>query len=172
MGLADHISDAAANVSVAFPDEQLTLSLGELWETGTSTAALHAAAGGGRLGLVLANSSSCLTVLLGAIRAEVAVVSLPLPPRGSDISWYATFVESCCHELEVDQVVVEDQLLNLIPPLDNIDLVGYNQVSNWNGSQTRGGPQRGEDTCERVGDPATDRSSSRRCSLLMAPNIA
>jgi len=68
------------------------------------------AAPAGAVALILTNDRASVTCLLGAMRAGVTVVSLPVPVRGADLREYASFVREACTSQGADELVASDDL--------------------------------------------------------------
>jgi acyl-CoA synthetase (AMP-forming)/AMP-acid ligase II len=126
---------------VCFPDERLEEPLGSLWACGASLGAWHHATDDGPVAMVLTNTSASVKCWLGAIRAGLTVVSLPLPPRGMDLEWYGQFVVQACRQSGASRLLVNSELIPSLPTLAPIEPYGYeNVLTKWqNGSDGKEG---------------------------------
>jgi acyl-CoA synthetase (AMP-forming)/AMP-acid ligase II len=125
------MAPALGKLLLAFPDEDLEIGFGALWDTGINFGAWASDTGDGPVAMILTNNSSCVACLLGAIRAGVVVISLPLPPRAVDLAWYQQFVTKACSQLTVKRLIIDDSYIPLLPPLVGIRSFGYNAVLGW-----------------------------------------
>ncbi len=126
--LVGAISDALGSVTLHFPDERVESSLGESWEAGEAFAAWCQLNNLESVAMVLTNSSSCVSCLLGAIRFGLSLVSIPLPPRGADPDWFQSFVESACSLSGATHVLVEEALLPMLPPSRQVQANSFEAV--------------------------------------------
>jgi acyl-CoA synthetase (AMP-forming)/AMP-acid ligase II len=122
--LADLISLGLGSSAVHFLDENRHVNVGELWDHGARVSAIN----DGPTAMLLSNTVACVTCLLGAIQSGLTVVSLPLPPRGGDLIWYQKFVESVCRSSQVRRLVLDAELISLVPPMAGIEILAYETV--------------------------------------------
>lgn len=85
--------------------------------------------------MVLSNSLSCATVVVGAIAAGGRIVSIPPPPRGADLAWYARFVAASCAQTGATTLVVDASYMAMLPPLLEVTYSSYEEILR---TQTRG----------------------------------
>ena len=127
--LADLISPSAQDAVLHFVDEGSSSTLGDLWKRGESVAQWNYVQGGVPVAMVLSNTSACVAVVIGAIRAGITLVSLPAPPRGVDPAWYTSFVRSACRQTGASTLAVDARYLPLLPLLDDIAYVSYEDIA-------------------------------------------
>lgn len=134
MTLADLLVPGSGDVKFHFVDEGLTLSYGAMWERAGAVAAWNMSRGSGPTAMVLSNTSACATTLIGAIAAGMQLVSVPLPPRGGDLEWYASFVQHLCTQSGAAALVVDRSLLPLLPPLNGVQYSSFEDILEWKGT--------------------------------------
>ncbi|WP_084693323.1 AMP-binding protein [Actinomadura atramentaria] len=128
MTLADIIAPRSGNVKLHFPAERAAVDYGELWRAGAAMGRLRAASGGRPAAVALTNTRACATVLVGAIAAGLPLVSVPLPPRGSDLEWYAGFVQRICAASGATTLLVDGALLPSLPPLPGVTALSHDDA--------------------------------------------
>ncbi|WP_308166366.1 AMP-binding protein [Actinomadura sp. NEAU-AAG7] len=125
MTLAETIAPGPGGVRLHFPSEKVSVPYGELWKSGEAMGCLRARSDGRPVAVALSNTRACVTVLVGAIAAGVPLVSVPMPPRGSDLDWYAGFIRRICAVSGAATLVVDAAFLPMIPPMDGIEFLSY-----------------------------------------------
>lgn len=126
--LADAIAPGRHDITLHFPGERHTATLGELWKSGRPVAGWLSARGTAPVAMVLSNTRSCAAVLVGAIAAGAHVVSLPPPLRGIDPSRYARFVTESCARSGATALVVDAGYLSRLPPQPEVTYSSYDEV--------------------------------------------
>lgn len=125
------MSNALGRSVVTFPDEGLEFELGTLWEMGLSAGGSNSRSDAGPIAMLLTNTSASIGCLLGAIRAGIEVVSLPLPPRTADLDWYQRFVIQACEQRGATSLLVDSSLVGLLPPLGGVHAFGFDEALSW-----------------------------------------
>lgn len=131
MNLIDGLSDVAGtDCRVVFLDDQEVYPFGVLWEwTSTASRKLSSFASGGSVAMLLESTPHCIATFLGALRAGLQVLSLPLPPRGADPLWYADYLERVCSEAFVQVVAVGRDLLPMIPASTTFAVKAFDELT-------------------------------------------
>jgi acyl-CoA synthetase (AMP-forming)/AMP-acid ligase II len=133
MSLASILAPGPRESKVHFIDERREVTLSELWKSGESVAAWRNRIDDQSVAMVLSNSLACATVLLGSIKCGLNLVSIPTPPRSTDLDWYVAFVKSSCSQLRVHHLVVDARYIPLLPPIDGIEYVSYEWILSLRG---------------------------------------
>ncbi len=126
--IGEYIADAAGKMRVDFPEEGRNVDLGELYVTGASANFWLERQETSPIAMALVNSSSALACLLGAIVQGLTVVSVPLPPRNADLTWYQAFVEGVCQLNRADKLLVDAKVVHLLPPLRGIEVHSFEET--------------------------------------------
>jgi acyl-CoA synthetase (AMP-forming)/AMP-acid ligase II len=126
--LADAISPGRHDTTLHFPGERKSATLGELWAASRPVAGWVAARGTAPVAMVLSNTLSCATVLVGAIATGAHVVSIPPPLAVVEWAAYARFVARACMESGATGCVVDASYLAHLPPLPEVTYHSYDEV--------------------------------------------
>lgn len=111
-------SAAASGGMVHFVDGRESMPFGDLWNAARGIGAgLSSYAADGAIGMFLESTPECLVALLGGIRAGLRIVSLPAPPRGSNVEWYATYARHVCDQADISTLLVPDGIVSLVPDI-------------------------------------------------------
>lgn len=117
--MLDYIDDAAASgARFTFVDESgcdVEAAAGDLWtKAQCRAAALGDRGGGAPVGAILtADAESCVTVV-GAFRAGVDLVSLPIPHRREALDRYAERLRQICRTADLGMVLVSGSYASLL----------------------------------------------------------
>lgn len=133
--LADMLAPGYRDVRLHFPEERVVCTLGDVWRRARAIGRWAARRPGPGVGMVLTNTSSCATAVVGAIVHGLHLVSLPTPWRGCDPATYATLVSGACRQSGADVVLLDAGLLPLLPTTPGIEHHSYQEVLS-----TAGGP--------------------------------
>jgi acyl-CoA synthetase (AMP-forming)/AMP-acid ligase II len=136
MILADAIAPGSGSGRLHLPDETASLDYGDLWKTGEAVGCLRAATDGKPTMVILTNTRACAAVLVGAIAAGQPLVSVPLPPRGADLAWFGQFVGRINAISSAAALLVDASLLSLIPPIDGLKVMSFDDVLALRGPST------------------------------------
>ncbi|NBE92574.1 MULTISPECIES: AMP-binding protein [unclassified Nonomuraea] len=128
MTLAELIAPGSGLVRLHFPHETTSVAYGALWKTGEAMARMRAVTDGQPVAILLSNTQACATVLVGAIAAGQPLVSVPLPPRGANLEWYAEFVQRICTASGANTMLLEASLQRLIPPMDDVTVLSFDEA--------------------------------------------
>jgi acyl-CoA synthetase (AMP-forming)/AMP-acid ligase II len=126
--LADAIAPGRHDTTLHFPGERKSATLGELWEASRPVAGWFAARGTAPVAMVLSNTLSCATVLLGAIATGARVVSIPPPLAVVEPARYARFVAEACAQSGATGLVVDASYLSRLPPLPEVTYFSFDEV--------------------------------------------
>lgn len=126
--LADAIAPGRHDTTLHFPGERRSATLGELWEASRPVAGWFAARGTAPVAMVLSNTLSCATVLLGAIATGARVVSIPPPLAVVEPARYARFVAEACAQSGATGLVVDASYLSRLPPLPEVTYFSFDEV--------------------------------------------
>ncbi len=126
--LADVISPGHRDLWAHFPAERREATLGAMWDNGRPVAGWLSARGTAPVAMLLSNTLSCTTVLLGAVAAGANLISIPPPPRGADLGQYATFVAGTCARTGATTLVVDASYLAKLPPLPEVTYSSFDEV--------------------------------------------
>lgn len=118
VGLIGAASRRPRSMVIEFPDGE-EVSLADLWrEAGAVGGALRRSHGaGGHVAGLLTAGHSAVVWLLGAWRAGLDVVSVPVPPRGADMSEFVASLSELLAVLGVDVVYADAAIAALLPGL-------------------------------------------------------
>jgi acyl-CoA synthetase (AMP-forming)/AMP-acid ligase II len=134
MSLADLIAPGSGDMCLNFPDEGIATRYSTLWGSGWAMARLRAAYDGRPVAMALTNSHDCAALVVGAVAAGQPLVSMPMPPRGTDLDWYAGLVRRICALSGAPTLLVEPSLLSLMPPMDPVTMRSFDQVLTMRGT--------------------------------------
>lgn len=126
--LADAIAPGRHDATLHFPGERKSATLGELWEASRPVAGWFAARGTAPVAMVLSNTLSCATVLVGAIATGAHVVSIPPPLTGVEPARYGQFVAQTCTQSGATGLVVDASYLSRLPPLPEVTYYSFDEV--------------------------------------------
>lgn len=126
--LADAITPGRHDATLHFPGERKSATLGELWEASRPVAGWFAARGTAPVAMVLSNTLSCATVLVGAIASGAHVVSIPPPLTGVEPARYTQFVAQSCIQSGATALVVDASYLSRLPPLPEVTYYSFDEV--------------------------------------------
>jgi acyl-CoA synthetase (AMP-forming)/AMP-acid ligase II len=126
MTLAELLDPGDQKVPLHFPEERAQFDLGDLLDRSRSFSAWNP--DNTPVGMVLSNTCACVTVLFGAILAGNTVASIPLPPRGASLTWYSEFVKTVGKQVQASTIIVDADLLPLLPKLIGLTFVSYQDV--------------------------------------------
>jgi acyl-CoA synthetase (AMP-forming)/AMP-acid ligase II len=126
--LADAIAPGRHDATLHFPGERKSATLGELWEASRPVAGWFAARGTAPVAMVLSNTLSCATVLVGAIACGAHVVSIPPPLAGVEPSRYTQFVAQSCMQSGAAGLLVDASYLSRLPPLPEVTYYSFDEV--------------------------------------------
>lgn len=139
MSLGQRIIDLATRRRINFLDEGVTLEVSALLDRGSLASGWLERQEGNAHAMVLSNSSACVSCFLGAICSGLEVISVPLPPRGGSLDWYQQFVQSICRKSGSPHLLLDAEVLALLPPLSGVLPVAYEQLLS-EGAPARGDP--------------------------------
>lgn len=128
MTLADLIAPGSGRLRVHFPAEAASIDYGEMWKGGEAVGCLRAASDGRPVAIVLSNTRACATVLVGAIAAGLPLVSVPMPPRGTNLDWYSQFIRRVCSISGATTLLLEAKLASMVPPAENVSYLSFDAV--------------------------------------------
>ena len=95
MSLAEFIAPGPSNLRIHFPAEATSVNYGDMWKSGEAVGCLRTS-DRKPVAIVLNNTRACATVLVGAIATGQSLVSVPMPPRGTNLDWYSQFIQRIC----------------------------------------------------------------------------
>lgn len=126
--LVDLLTPGTREVRLRFPDEGVDLTLGEVWRRGAAVGRWSSTRSSRAVAMVLTNSATCVTVLVGGIVHGLHLVSLPPPWPGVDAHWYGEFVATCCRQAGAEVLAVDAHHLPLLPPVPGIAVTSFEEV--------------------------------------------
>lgn len=106
------VVDGGERFRLAFGVDATPVAVGDLVSAGEAMFSEQAEAD--RVGLLMTNDRPTVEVILGALATGSALVSLPLPGRGADLSAYASFVREVCEAQQISEIVVADEYADLL----------------------------------------------------------
>lgn len=119
--MTKHILDsfaecASTNAVIDFLDLDEHITVADLWRQSAHAGSwIIERCQGAPVAMLMDTSPAGIAALLGALRCGIRVVSLPLPPRGPDVLWYADYLLETCTAADVSLVVVDASYAELIP---------------------------------------------------------
>jgi acyl-CoA synthetase (AMP-forming)/AMP-acid ligase II len=128
VALADRLSDVADGASIDFLDEGNRYEIGELLNWGSAAGHWLVTHDVSACAMVLTNSAASVASFFGAILSGRQVVSIPLPPRAASVEWYKQFVERACSQANASTLLLESDLIALVPPLEGVNVASYQQA--------------------------------------------
>lgn len=135
MSLADFLQPGKTRLTLQFPSESSSLDYADAWQTGAATIRNLAYRIEGRpFAIVLTNASACVELVVGAIANGASMVSVPLPPRAANLGWYRKFVAHLCATSGVGALLLPRSLKKRIESIDGVDLIAFEEASDWGGS--------------------------------------
>jgi fatty-acyl-CoA synthase len=131
--LADLIAPGSGRVRIHFPDESKSVDYGLIWKMGEAMGCLRAKCEGRPVAVASSNTSACVAVLVGAIASGLPILSVPMPPRGSDLNWYSAFVRRICAASGASTFLVDASLVPLLPVIEGISFLSFNDALSISG---------------------------------------
>lgn len=128
---------AATRCELVFLDDQRSVDFTSVWQSAAVAGSLlQRRAESGSVAMVLDTTLECITCFLGAVRAGLRIVSLPLPPRGGDLGWYVAFLVDACAAADVGLVLTDPAHVSLVPEDLPFSVAGYDRFADRGSSSS------------------------------------